>query len=603
MKKLTSFLLSAVFTVSSLIVSAGAENADEESKGVVILHTNDVHCGIYEDDSTLSIADLAAYKARLESEGYDVILADAGDFVQGGAIGTLSDGEYPLEIMNKLGYDVAVPGNHEFDYGMDNFFKLAGEVEFPYLSANFTNLETGEHPLNSYTIISADGINIGFVGITTPETTSSSRPSNFQNESGEFIYGFCNNSADEFYSLLQDSVDAAYADGADYVVALGHVGDYVYDDRWSSKAIIQHVNGIDLFIDGHAHSVLNETVTDGEGNDVLLVSTGTKLMNIGQVMLNTAEETISAEESFVNKDNFVLTSDENSAEYKAYEEMTAFIADIESEYSELISTVVAKTDVALTVEDPDTGSRAVRSAETNMGDLCADAYRAIIGSDIALINGGGVRASIPAGDITYGNIIDVQPFGNSLCEIEATGQQILDCLEMGAIHCPEEDGAFNQVSGLTYEIHTYIPSSVVTDNDGNFISVDGEYRVKNVLVNGEPLDLEKTYTIGSHNYLLESLGGGMTMFKDCEFVAKEITLDNQALIDYMTDNLGGVVGDEYSDPRGSGRIAIVAEAPADSGDSDSDDSDEAPATGGTSAAGAAAVMIVFAALAAAVRRK
>lgn len=600
MKKLTSFLLSAVFTVSSLIVSAGAENADEESKGVVILHTNDVHCGIYEDDSTLSIADLAAYKARLESEGYDVILADAGDFVQGGAIGTLSDGEYPLEIMNKLGYNVAVPGNHEFDYGMDNFFKLAGEVEFPYLSANFTNLETGEHPLNSYTIISADGINIGFVGITTPETTSSSRPSNFQNESGEFIYGFCNNSADEFYSLVQDSVDAAYADGADYVVALGHVGDYVYDDRWSSKAIIQHVNGIDLFIDGHAHSVLNETVTDGEGNDVLLVSTGTKLMNIGQVTLNTAEETISAEENFVNKDNFALTSDENSAEYKAYEEMTAFIADIESEYSELISTVVAKTDVALTVEDPDTGSRAVRSAETNMGDLCADAYRAIIGSDIALINGGGVRASIPAGDITYGNIIDVQPFGNSLCEIEATGQQILDCLEMGAIHCPEEDGAFNQVSGLTYEIHTYIPSSVVTDNDGNFISVDGEYRVKNVLVNGEPLDLEKTYTIGSHNYLLESLGGGMTMFKDCEFVAKEITLDNQALIDYMTDNLGGVVGDEYSDPRGSGRIAIVAEAPADNGDSDSD---EAPATGGTSAAGAAALMIVFAALAAAVRRK
>ena len=603
MKKLLSILLSAVFTVSLLTVSAGAENAEEESKGVVILHTNDVHCGIYEDDSTLSIAALAAYKARLESEGYDVILADAGDFVQGGAIGTLSDGEYPLEIMNKLGYDVAVPGNHEFDFGMDNFFKLAGEAQFPYLSANFTNLETGEHPLNSYTIINADGINIGFVGITTPETTSSSRPSNFQNESGEFIYGFCNNSADEFYSLVQASVDAACADGADYVVALGHVGDYVYDDRWSSVSIIENVSGIDLFIDGHSHSVLNETVTDPDGNDVLLVSTGTKLVNIGQVTLNVAEETISAEESFVNKGNFELTSDENSAEYKAYEEMTAFIADIEGEYSELISTAVAKTEVDLTVDDPDTGERAVRSAETNMGDLCADAYRAVTGADIAFINGGGVRAGISAGDITYGGIIDVQPFGNSICEVEATGQQILDCLEMGVIHCPEEDGAFNQVSGLTYEIHTYVPSSAVTDNDGNFISVDGEYRVKNVLVNGEPLDLEKTYTLASHNYMLESCGGGMTMFKDCEFVAKEITLDNQALIDYITVNLGGVVGDEYSDPRGGGRIAVVAEKPADNGSAEENDSDKAPATGGTSATGAAAVMLVFAALAAAVRKK
>lgn len=535
----------------------GAEGT--ESKGVVILHTNDVHCGFEADDSSFGVADLAAYKAHLEDEGYDVILVDAGDFVQGGVIGTLSDGEYPMQIMNELGYDVAVPGNHEFDYGMDTFFKLTGEAEFPYLSVNFTDLRTDEKPFQAYTIIDAEQYRIAFVGLTTPETLTSSRPSNFQDKDGNFIYGFLgSDDGTALYTAVQNAIDAAYADGADYVFAIGHMGDYVYDDRWSSIAVFEHVSGLTGFIDGHSHSEIIGEGWDKSGNDVWLTSTGTKLHTIGQITI-TPERQVNCE--LISKDDYAVSTDENSAEYKAYQKMSDFIAGIDEQYNELAGTVVARTDVELTVNDPETGERAVRNSETNLGDLCADAYRAKTGADIGLINGGGVRANIAAGDITYGNIIDVQPFGNSLCVVEATGQQILDCLEMGAVHAPEENGGFMQVSGLSYTVNTYIPSSVTTDENGNFTGVDGEYRVKNVLVNGEPLDLEKVYTVASHNYLLLNGGDGMSMFKDCNMIAKETALDNQALIDYITEDLGGTVGEEYSDPRGSGRIAVVNEAP------------------------------------------
>lgn len=595
MRKFMSFLASSAVLASSIMMFSAVAGADEtESKGVVILHTNDVHCGFAADDYTCGVADLAAYKAHLESEGYDVILVDAGDFIQGGVVGTLSDGEYPMEIMNALGYDVAVPGNHEFDYGMDTFFKLAGEAEFPYLSVNFTDLRTDEKPFRAYAVVEAEQMKIAFVGITTPETPTSSRPSNFQDGDGNYIYGFMGvDDGTALYAAVQSAVDAAYESGADYVFAIGHMGDYVYDERWSSKAVIEHVSGLSGFIDGHSHSVLEETVKDKDEHDVPLASTGTKLENIGQIIISDGKVSC----SLVEKGSYTVSDDENSAEYKAYNEMADFLAGINEQYAELAGTVVAKADVELTVNDPDTGERAVRNAETNLGDLCADAYRAKTGADIGLINGGGVRANISAGEITYGNIIDVQPFGNSLCVVEATGQQILDCLEMGAVHTPEENGGFMQVSGVTYTVNTYVPSSVTTDENGNFMGVGGEYRVKNVMVNGEPIDPEKTYTVASHNYLLLNGGDGMSMFKDCNVVAKEITLDNQALIDYITEDLGGTVGEEYSDPYGDGRIEIVSAAPSGSGSKDS------PDTGAGSVAVFVSVVGLSAAIMAASRKR
>lgn len=586
MKKIASFLTSITVLLALILTfPVTAFAAETESLGVVILHTNDVHCGFEADDSTFGAADLAAYKARLESEGYDVILADAGDFVQGGVIGTLSNGEYPMQIMNELGYDIAIPGNHEFDFGMDNFLKLANEAKFPYISVNFTDLRTNKKPFSAYKIIEAGGLKIAFIGLTTPETPSSSTPTNFMDENGNYIYGFLGgDDGTALYTAVQDAINSAYADGADYVFAIGHMGDYVYDEKWSSRTVIEHTSGLSAFIDGHSHSVLEDFVEDKDGKSVPLASTGTKLENIGKITITDNEMTC----ELIEKSDYTVSADENTAENKAYRNMTDFIAGINAQYGELIGTVVARTDVELTINDPETGERAVRSAETNLGDLCADAYRAATGAEIALVNGGGVRANIAVGDITYGNIIDVQPFGNSLCVVEATGQQILDCLEMGALHCPEEDGSFIQVSGLTYQINKSVPSSVKTDKDGNFIGIDGEYRVCNVLVGEKPLDLNKTYTVASHNYYLLSYGGGMTMFRDCKLVAKEIALDNQALIDYITENLGGTVGEKYSNPRGSGRIKVIDKA-----------SDISPETGVESVAvfvniaGIAAAMMVI----------
>ena len=224
---------------------------------------------------------------------------------------------------------------------------------------------------------------------------------------------------------------------------------------------------------------------------------------------------------------------------------------------EKLGEVVAKTAVDLVINDPETDVRIIRNAETNLGDLCADAYRDQSGADIAFVNGGGVRVSIDAGDITLNDILLVHPFGNAMCVVEATGQQILDALEWGARNVPGENGGFLQVSGLTYEIHTYIESSCTADENGLFTGVDGEYRVKNVKVAGEDLDLTKTYTVASHNYMLKNGGDGFNMFVGDELILEDIMLDNEALTTYIVDTLGGVIGEEYADPYGQGRITVI----------------------------------------------
>ena len=234
-----------------------------------------------------------------------------------------------------------------------------------------------------------------------------------------------------------------------------------------------------------------------------------------------------------------------------------FVGDIEKQFEELVGKVVANTKVALAVTDPKTGERMIRQNETNLGDLCADAYRAMSGADVAFVNGGGIRKDIAAGDITYGDIIAVHPFGNMLCVVEATGQEILDALELSASKLPAEYGGFLHVSGLRYTIDLQVPSSVKLDENGLFASVDGERRVKDVMVGDAPLDPAKTYTVSSHNYLLRNGGDGYTMFMDNPLLQDSVMIDNQVLINYIVDVLGGTVGDAYADSYGDGRVTII----------------------------------------------
>lgn len=544
---LKRFLILSLALMMALSGLALAEEADAAaSNGVVILYTNDVHCAI---DTNIGYAGVAAYEKAYEDAGYDVLLVDCGDAVQGAAVGTLSTGEYIVDIMNEVGYDVATIGNHEFDYGMDRFNELVEMAEYPYVSANFTDLE-GNTILSPYAVLEAGGYSIAFVGASTPETFSKSTPTYFQDEEGNFIYSFCGgNDGADLYAAVQAAVDDARAEGADYVVVLSHLGTEASSVPFTSTDLIANTSGIDVVLDGHSHSVWEmEIEQNKDGEDVVMSSTGTQLTALGSLMID-AEGNLATQ----LHTETIFQDDETAA----------FIDGIKAQYADTLATVVATSDVDLTIYDPtETDAdgnpiRLIRSQETNLGDLCADAYRAISGADIAFVNGGGIRDSIPAGDITYEQIIAVHPFGNALCVVEATGQEILDALEMSVRHVPDETGGFLQVSGLTFEVNMGVESSVVVDDADMFVEVAGDRRVQNVLVGGEPIDPEATYTLASHNYMLKSGGDGYTMFADNVLLQDEVMLDNQVLINYITESLGGVVGEEYSDPYGQGRITFV----------------------------------------------
>ncbi len=534
--------------VLSFMAGFPAYKASAEEKDIVVLYTNDIHCTIEDSDTAdgknvIGYDGLAAYRKELVAAGKNVTLVDVGDFVQGGAIGTLSKGEYIIDIMNFVEYDLVTPGNHEFDYGMDQFFKLVGESNFDYLSSNFTDLNKDTTVFDGYKIINYDGVDVAYVGISTPETITKSTPAYFQDSDGKYIYGFKQgNEGKELYEAVQASVDEALKAGADYVVALAHLGIDNQSKPWTSREVIANTTGIDVVLDGHSHSTIEqEIVKDKQGEEVILSSTGTAFKAMGELTITTdGELSTKLITDYIEKDK----------------ETTDFIQSIEDKYSDKLKEVVAKTDYDLVTYNPETMKRAVRSAETNLGDLCADAYRSLLDADIAFVNGGGIRTDILKGDITYEEIINVHPFGNMACLIEATGQQILDALEFGAKDNPGESGGFLQVSGLTYEINNYIPSSVKIGDDKMFISVDGEYRVKNVMVGGKPLDLNNTYTLASHNYMLKNAGDGYSMFKGNKILQNEVLIDNQVLINYIVDELKGTVGEKYANPYGEGRITI-----------------------------------------------
>ncbi len=561
MKKIFSLLLTFAMAFS-LVGCNGGENtevnnppADEATpKDIVVLYTSDVHCGI---DQGFGYSGLAAIRDTLKANNH-VLLVDNGDAIQGEPVGTLTTGEAIIDLMNAVGYDVATLGNHEFDYGMERFLELKEKANFPYISANFN--KDGELVLAPYVIKELGGIKLALVGVTTPKTLTSSTPKYFQDENGNFIYGFMQDETGaKFYGAVQTAVDAARAEGADYVVVMAHLGNEAGAAPYTYADLISNTTGIDALLDGHSHDSDQVVMKNKDGADVIRTASGTKLGGIGYLK-------ISAEDGSMESGLYKWDNDATPAAlFGITNDVETAVAAATDTLNEKLDEVVAKTQVALTITDPEAVDgegkpiRIIRNAETNLGDLCADAYRDRSGADVAFVNGGGIRVSIAEGDITLGNILSVHPFGNAMCVIEVTGQQILNALEWGARSVPSENGGFLQVSGLTYEIHTYVDSHCTQDENGLFTGVDGEYRVKNVVVGGEALDLAKTYTLSSHNYMLKNSGDGFTMFKGAKLLQDEVKLDNQVLIDYITGTLGGVVGEAYAEPYGDGRIVAVAE--------------------------------------------
>ena len=558
-KKVLSLLLALAVLCSLMGGMAYADDGAaeaERSADIVILYTSDVHCGV---DQGFGYAGLKAVYDHLTAQGDQVILVDDGDSIQGEPIGTMTRGEALVDLMNKMGYSVAIPGNHEFDYGMEQFLSLAEKAKFDYVSCNFNC--RGEPVFDPYVIRELDGTKIAFVGVTTPVTLTTSTPRYFQDENGEFIYGFCQDDTGEgVYKAVQSAVDDARAEGADYVVVLGHLGNEEECRPWTYDDVISHVSGIDAFLDGHSHDTEQVVMKDKDGKEVVRSACGTKLSAIGWCRIDT--------EGKISAGLYTWNNDESApAMLGISNKATEYVDQAKSTLDKKLQEVVAKSQVALTISDPEAVDengfpiRMVRRAETNLGDLCADAYRSQSGADIAFVNGGGIRVGIDAGEITLNDILRVNPFGNAMCVVEVTGQQILDALEWGARGIPGENGGFLQVSGLTYEIHSYIDSPCKADENTMFAGIEGERRVRNVLVDGKPIDPKATYTLASHDYMLLNNGDGFTMFDGAPLLQDRVKLDNQVLIDYITETLGGVIGEAYEELTGDGRIVIVEEKP------------------------------------------
>ena len=526
-----------------------------EERDLLILYTSDVHCGV---DKGWGYAGLAAVKAQLSRE-YNVLLVDDGDAIQGEPVGTMTKGDAIIDIMNAVGYDAFVPGNHEFDYGIDHLLSLVKKANFPVICCNFNR--DGELLFDPWLIKEIGGMRIGFVGVVTPDTLRGSSPKNFQDESGKFIYGFMEDKTGErLYETVQKNVDEVRAAGADYVVLLAHLGKDETGSPWMYSDVIGHTTGIDALLDGHSHDTDQVVMKDKAGHDVVRSACGTKMANIGALHI-TRDGKISSElyswgSSVAAPELLGIENSVRDAVAAATDELGAKLAE-----------VVAATSIDLIIYDPgrktDDGRplRVVRKLETNLGDLCADAFLDQAAEpDIAFINGGAIRDSFRKGSITLNDILTVFPFGNTLTVLEVSGQQVLDALEWSVHSAPGEFGGFLQVAGLRFEYDPTVPSPCVQDEQGFFDHVDGSRprRVCKVTVGDEALDPAKTYRLAGHNFMLLEGGDGYSMFKGCTVLEQRGKLDNQALIDYITETLGGSIGEGYENPWGQGRIVDVS---------------------------------------------
>ena len=583
------FLLLFVLFVLLFFLFSGTNNSTLSNE-VVILYTNDIHTFINNRDAdnekstkSLSYSALAAIKNDLEEKGAEVILVDAGDHVQGTAFGSVDKGETIIRLMNAAGYSLATPGNHEFDYGIQRFFELAEMAEFTYISANFYKTDNGELLLPPYKIIEKGNRKIAFIGISTPESITKSTPTHFMDNSGKLLYNFYNSEPQmTLCGSLQSIIDSIRSD-VDYIVALGHLGVDISSSPYTSREIIACTKGLDTFIDGHSHTLIeHEYVRDAAGNNVLLTQTGAYFQAAGKM-------TIAGNGALTTE----IISEFSATDPKVEQIEQERITSLEQKFNEKIAIL----DTEMFVMDPkNPEQRMIRNQETNLGDLSADAYYHYFNEvlpldcDIAFSNGGGIRSGIEKGFVSYLSAKTVLPFGNILCIAETTGQQIKDSLEKGAMfaglwntskNIPAESGGFQQVAGIAFEINAAVESSVRVDENRIWLGPPlGRYKVENIRVYNkksrqyEPIDLEKTYRIAASDYTLKNFGDGMTMFKNSKIIRDFVGEDHAVLANYLKAFKKGDDGFphistenspmksyenyllDYENPYGSGRIKI-----------------------------------------------
>ena len=582
-----SFIKAAGAATALTAVSVGAPAAFAEETNcffgdkadVTILYTNDVHTYIDNKSPKPTYAAIAALKKSIEDTGRDVLLVDAGDHIQGTAYGSMDDGATIIELMNEAGYDLATPGNHEFDYGMARAKAVIQEADFPYVSCNWVDLRTGFNVLPSVKFFFAGGRKIAFVGVTTPETFTKSTPAYFMNDAQtKYIYDILGGEdGQKLYDAVQKAIDKAEFWGADTIIGLGHLGVDPSSSPWTSEEVIAHTHGFTAFIDGHSHTVMaNKQVTDASGKAVTLTQTGSYFKNIGKMTVG-ADGTITTE--------LIDT----------YEGLDAAVAATASNWisavDDMLGEEIAVGDTKFYINDPATGKRRIRSGETNLGDFVADGIYTYFNEieelhcDVAIMNGGGIRTDVEAGPWSFKTCKTVSPFGNVACLMSVTGQQIQDALEFGARFAGaegKENGGFLQVAGARYTIHPMIPNTVQTDDKNVWTGSAATPRVSNVEIYDKttgtykPLDPNATYALAGMNYTLRNLGDGFAMFDGATLIKDYVSEDYLVMSSYAA-MFGGVDANglphlasanspladypgyllNYEDPHGAGRIQMI----------------------------------------------
>ena len=582
-----SFIKAAGAATALTAVSVGAPAAFAEETNcffgdkadVTILYTNDVHTYIDNKSPKPTYAAIAALKKSIEDTGRDVLLVDAGDHIQGTAYGSMDDGATIIELMNEAGYDLATPGNHEFDYGMARAKAVLQEADFPYVSCNWVDLRTGFNVLPSVKFFFVGGRKIAFVGVTTPETFTKSTPAYFMNDAQtKYIYDILGGEdGQKLYDAVQKAIDKAEFWGADTIIGLGHLGVDPSSSPWTSEEVIAHTHGFTAFIDGHSHTVMaNKQVTDASGKAVTLTQTGSYFKNIGKMTVG-ADGTITTE--------LIDT----------YEGLDAAVAATASNWisavDDMLGEEIAVGDTKFYINDPATGKRRIRSGETNLGDFVADGIYTYFNEieelhcDVAIMNGGGIRTDVEAGPWSFKTCKTVSPFGNVACLMSVTGQQIQDALEFGARFAGaegKENGGFLQVAGARYTIHPMIPNTVQTNDKNVWTGSAATPRVSNVEIYDkttgtyQPLDPNATYALAGMNYTLRNLGDGFAMFDGATLIKDYVSEDYLAMSSYaamfsgvdanglphlasanspLADYPGYLIN--YEDPYGAGRIQMI----------------------------------------------
>ena len=582
-----SFIKAAGAATALTAVSVGAPAAFAEETNcffgdkadVTILYTNDVHTYIDNKSPKPTYAAIAALKKSIEDTGRDVLLVDAGDHIQGTAYGSMDDGATIIELMNEAGYDLATPGNHEFDYGMARAKAVLREADFPYVSCNWVDLRTGFNVLPSVKFFFVGGRKIAFVGVTTPETFTKSTPAYFMNDAQtKYIYDILGGEdGQKLYDAVQEAIDKAEFWGADTIIGLGHLGVDPSSSPWTSEEVIAHTHGFTAFIDGHSHTVMaNKQVTDASGKAVTLTQTGSYFKNIGKMTVG-ADGTITTE--LIN----------------TYEGLDAAVAATASNWisavDDMLGEEIAVGDTKFYINDPATGKRRIRSGETNLGDFVADGIYTYFNEieelhcDVAIMNGGGIRTDVEAGPWSFKTCKTVSPFGNVACLMSVTGQQIQDALEFGARFAGaegKENGGFLQVAGARYTIHPMIPNTVQTNDKNVWTGSAATPRVSNVEIYDKttgtykPLDPNATYALAGMNYTLRNLGDGFAMFDGATLIKDYVSEDYLVMSSYAA-MFGGVDANglphlasanspladypgymlNYEDPYGAGRIQMI----------------------------------------------